>query len=77
MEAAYDKYIAEHGGPYNRSEYGDPHGAITATTDKSWRRNVASEIRSAILAMADRALDLEIATNAEYDECKSKLRIEW
>ena len=77
MKAAYDKYIAAHGGPHNRSEFGEPRGAITATTDKSWRRKAASDIRSALMALADRALNLKIATDAEYDSYTSKLKIEW
>lgn len=77
MKAAYDKYIANHGGPYNQTGLGDARGEITSTTDKSWRRTAASDVRTALVSLADRALNLKIASDAEYDEYMSKLKIEW
>lgn len=77
MKVAYDKYIAINGGPHNRSEFGEPRNEIVSTTDKSWRRNAASDIRSALVLLADRALNLKIASDAEYDEYMSRLKIEW
>ncbi len=77
MRAAYDDYIALNGEPHNRSEFGNPRGEIVWTTEKSWRRRIASEIRSAMVLLADRALNLKVATDGEYDEFITGLKIEW
>ena len=77
MKKAYDEYIATNGGPHNRSEFGEPLGAITSTTNKTTRRKAASDVRTAMMALADRALNLDIASDAEYDEFVASLNIKW
>ena len=77
MRLAYDHYIATHGGPHNRGEFGKPREEIGRTTDKSWRRAWASEIRTSLVALAERSLDLEIATDVEYDQYLASLKINW
>ena len=77
MKSAYDKYVARNGGPHNRNEFGKPRQQIRSTTDKSWRRTAASDVRTALVSLADRSLNLKIATDAEYDEFLAKLKIEW
>lgn len=75
MQRAQDAYIAKHGGPHNRDEFGNPKQEVRDTTNPSSRRFAASEARTALKALADRAMDIHIATVADYDDFILKLRI--
>jgi hypothetical protein len=75
MQRAQDAYIQTHGGPHNRDEFGNPKRQVRDTTNPSSRRFAASEARTALKALADRAMDLHIATSKEYDVFLSDLRI--
>jgi hypothetical protein len=75
MTRAQYLYIGMHGGPHNRDEYGNPRQLVRDTANPSSRRFAASEARTALKALADRALDLKIASNEDYDRFVSELRI--
>jgi hypothetical protein len=75
MKRAQDAYVQSHGGPHNRDEFGNPKQQVRDTTNPSSRRFAASEARTALKALADRAIDLHIATSKEYDDFVSELRI--
>jgi hypothetical protein len=75
MQRAQDSYITKNGVPHNRDEYGNPKQEVRDTTNPSSRRFAVSEARTALKALADRALDLHIATAADYDAFVHKLRI--
>ena len=75
MQHAQDAYVAKHGKPHNRDESGTPKQQVRDTTNPSSRRFAASEARTALKALADRAMDLHIATTTEYDEFVVALRI--
>ena len=75
MQLAQDSYVQTHGGPHNRDEFGNPKQQVRDTTNPSSRRFAASEARTALKALADRAMDLHIATSKEYDDFVSELRI--
>lgn len=75
MQRAQAAHIETHGGPHNCDEFGNPKQQVRDTTNPSSRRYAASEARTALKALADRAFDLHIATNKEYDEFVSALRI--
>jgi hypothetical protein len=75
MQRAQEAYIAKHGGPHNRDEFGNLKQEVRDTTNPSSRRFAASEARTALKALADRAMDLHIATNAEYDDFVNALRV--
>jgi hypothetical protein len=65
----------KNGGPHNRDEYGNPKQEVRDTTNPSSRRFAASEARTALKALADRAMDLQIANAADYDAFVDRLRI--
>ena len=75
MQLAQDAYIEKHGGPHNRYEFGNPKQQVRDTTNSSSRRFAVSEARTALKALADRAMDLHIASTKEYDSFISDLRI--
>ncbi len=75
MQRAQDEYVARHGGPHNRDEFGNVIQKARDTTNPSSRRFAASEARTALKALADRAMDLRIASAKEYDEFVAALRI--
>lgn len=75
MKGAQDAYVLRHGGLHNRDEFGNPKQQVRDTTNPSSRRFAASESRAALKALADRAMDLQIATSSEYDEFLTNLRI--
>lgn len=75
MQHAQDGYIRAHGGPHNLDEFGNPIQQARDTTNPSSRRYAASEARTALKKLADRALDLDIASSQEYDRFVSALCI--
>jgi hypothetical protein len=75
MQRAQDAYVQTHGGPHNRDEFGYPKQQVRDTTNPTSRRFAASEARTALKALADRAMDLHIATSKEYEDFLSDLRI--
>jgi hypothetical protein len=75
MQRAQDEYVARHGGPHNRDEFGNPIQKVRDTTNPSSRRFAASEARTALKALADRAIDLRIASTKDYDDFVAALRI--
>lgn len=75
MQRAQDAYLQTHDGPHNHDEFGNPKQQVRDTTNPSSRRFAASEARTVLKALADRALDLHIATSREYNEFLSDLRI--
>lgn len=75
MQIAQDVYVQNHGGPQNRDEFGNPRQQVRDTTNPSSRRFAASEARTALKALADRALDLHIASRSEYDTFVAHLRV--
>ena len=75
MQRAQDAYVQAYGGPHNRDEFGNPKQQVRDTTNPSSRRFAASEARMALKALADRVMDLQIATSNEYDEFLTDLRI--
>jgi len=76
MQRAQDEYIAKCGGLHNRDDLGIPRQNVRDTTNPSSRRFAASEARTTLKALADRAIDLRIATIKEYDDFIAALRIE-
>ena len=75
MRDAYDRYAKRHGGEHNTDEFGVPRQRIRDPTSPSQRRQDASGARTALKALADRALDLRIATGEEYDTFVRRLRV--
>ena len=75
MKLAYSTYSRLAGGEYNRDEFGTPRQRIIDTASDKKRREDASGARTALKRMADRALDLSIATIEEYDGFLLELRI--
>ena len=75
MKHAQDEYVQRHGGPHNSDQFGNPRQQVRDTTNPSSRRFAASEARTALKALADRAMDLSIATSKEYADFLSNLRI--
>jgi hypothetical protein len=75
MQHAQDEYVKTRGGHHNRDEFGNPKQQARDTTNPSTRRFAASEARTALKALADRAMDLHIANRKEYDDFLSDLRI--
>ena len=76
MRAAYDQYIREHGGPHHLDEFGDPIQEIARTTSAPERRKTIGDVRSALKAVAERALNLKIATISEYDDFIEQLKVD-
>jgi len=75
MMHAQDTYIQKFGGDFNRDEFGTPRQQVRDTTNSASRRSAASNARTALKAMADRALDLRIAAQPDYDSFVHALRI--
>lgn len=76
MKTAYDDFANKSGGAKNLDHFGNSRGNIVATTDRSWRREKASEIRKALKRLAERALELGITNDSNYDEFVRSLRID-
>lgn len=76
MKAAHDHYLRNYGGPHNRDEFGTPRQALAATTSTSERRKMASAVRTSLKKLADRALDLKIASDEEYDAFLDRIKVE-
>lgn len=76
MRVAYERYVQEHGGPHNVDEFGTPMQQIVKTSSAAERRKMGSEVRTALKQLAERALNLKIATIAEYDEFLAGLKVE-
>ena len=75
MRDAYDCYVKGHGGEHNADEFGVPRQRIGDPTSPSQRRQDAAGARSALKALADRAMDLRIATGDEYNLFIRRLRV--
>lgn len=76
MKTPQDLYVAEHGGrEHNRDEFGEPYQHVRDTTKSSTRRSAASNARTVLKALADRALDLGIASTIDYDAFNKRLRV--
>jgi len=75
MESAYDAHSLRVGGEHNRDEFGNPRQRVRDPTSPKQRREDASGARKALKTLADRAMDLEIATPKEYDTFLDLLRI--
>ena len=74
MARAYQAWIKKHGGPHGFDSYGGEYQTVRYTTTKGERKNLVGESRAAIKALADRALDLGITTDSEYDAFLEQLR---
>lgn len=75
MMSAAQAYAERHVGPHNLDEFGTPMQEVRDTSSDSNRRAVASGARSSLKYLADRALDLQIATDQEYDSFVAQLSI--
>lgn len=75
MRAAYDLYARTHGGEHNVDEFGIPRQRPRDPSSPSARKDDASDARAALKTLADRALDLGIATRDEYDCFIDRIRI--
>lgn len=75
MKNAERRLLPGQGGHQYRDQFGNPMQGVRDTTDPSSRRSAASQARTALKALADRALDLQIASYEEYDEFLASLRI--
>ena len=75
MRDAYDRYAQNNGGEHNADEFGTPRQRIVELSSSSQRKKDASGARSALKTLADRALDLKIATSEEYDTYVRHLRV--
>jgi hypothetical protein len=74
MQTAFERHIQAHGGPHNRDEFGVPRQHPVKTTNSNLKFS-ASEARSTLKRLADRALDLKITSYDEYDRFIASLRI--
>ncbi len=75
MRMAYERHSQRIGGEHNRDEFGKPRQRIGDPTSPQQRRQDAAGARSALKALADRSLDLKIATVDEYDAFVKRLLI--
>ncbi len=75
MQIAQDVFVQNCCGTNNRDEFGNPRQKVRDTTNPSSRRFAASMARTALKALADRALDLHIASGSEYDSFVAQLRV--
>lgn len=73
MHSAHDHYLLEHGGPFNRDEYGRPYQEVTPTSSGE-RQRILGAARTSLRELADRALNLRIIAVSEYDEFINQLR---
>ncbi len=74
MKVSHDRYCQKHGGPHNRNEFGQPHQSAMATTSDPERKRIVGAVRSSLMHVADRALNLRIITNSQYDEFIEQLK---
>ena len=74
MQAAHDRYAAQHGGTHNRDEFGEPFQVIGRTTTKGERKRSIGEARNSLQALADRVLNLKIADLDQYEDFVDCLR---
>lgn len=74
MTAAHDRYANAHEGVHNRDEFGIPMQSPQKTTTGGERQRIVGNVHSALVKLADRALDLKITHGREYDSFVEKLR---
>lgn len=74
MRAAYERHSQRVGGEHNRDEFGNPRQRVADPTSPQQRRQDAAGARASLKALADRSLDLKIATAYEYDSFVERLR---
>lgn len=74
MKSSYDHYCQKHGGPHNLDEFGQPQQSATATTSGPERKRIVGAVRSSLMHVADRALNLRIITNSQYDDFIEQLK---
>lgn len=76
MRAAYDQYTSRHGGEHNRDEFRLPRQRVGGGSSGPGRRlATASLARTALKDLAERTLDLRIASRPDNDQFVSQLRI--
>jgi len=75
MEFAFDTYSSQHDADANENVYGIPTNRVLDPTSPSQRRQDASGARSALKNLAEKALNLKIATSEEYDAFVRRIRV--
>ena len=76
MKSGYDAYLERGGKEHYVDQFGDLKQTIRATSSAPERRRIAGEARSALKGLAERSLNLGIASPAEYQAFVDRLKID-